>query len=177
MHFFLLSKLNLQNCLPSDKSCSAHRSLKFIVIIYGLFIIVFLDTVGMIFLGMIVTCYMHHVLFFFNILLFFFCYWQSNLSSNKTLVGNPICYYASFFYMTFYWTITLIEIVSQSVVIVFKKILASLGLCCGTWVFHCYSQAFSSCGECGLFSNCSEWASYGSGFSCCRACCRVCRLQ
>ena len=103
MHFFLLSELNLQNCLPSDKSCSAHRSLKFTVMIYGLFIIaVFLDTVGMIFLGMIVTCYMHYVFFFLIFYIFFFRYWQSNLSSNKTLVGNPICYYASFFYMTFY---------------------------------------------------------------------------
>ena len=99
MHFFLLSELNLQNCLPSDKSCSAHRSLKFTVMIYGLFIIaVFLDTVGMIFLGMIVTCYMHYV-FFFNILHFFFRYWQSNLSS---FLPSFLHFFPSFSFLLFF---------------------------------------------------------------------------
>ena len=163
MHFFLLSELNLQNCLPSDKSCSARLSLKFIVMIYGLFIIV----------GFFRHCW--HDLFEYNcymfthhvFLHFFFHYWESNLLPIK-LAGNPICY-ASFFYMAFYWTITLTEIVSQSVVIVLKKFLASLGLWCGTWVFHCCFQAFSSCGEWGLFSSCGERASYCSGFSRCGA--------
>ena len=33
---------------------------------------------------------------------------------------------------------------------------------------HCV-WAFSSCGECGLLSSCSAWASHWSSFSCCRA--------
>ena len=33
---------------------------------------------------------------------------------------------------------------------------------------HCV-RAFSSCGECGLLSSCSAWASHWSSFSCCRA--------
>ena len=47
----------------------------------------------------------------------------------------------------------------------FKKLinlfLAALGL-------HCFSQAFSSCGEHGLLSSCSAQAPHCSGFSCCR---------
>ena len=39
---------------------------------------------------------------------------------------------------------------------------AALGL-------HCCTQAFSSCGEWGLFSSCGKRASHCSGFSCCRA--------
>ena len=33
----------------------------------------------------------------------------------------------------------------------------------------CCIQAFSSCGEWGLLSSCSTWASHWRGFSCCRA--------
>ena len=36
-------------------------------------------------------------------------------------------------------------------------------------VLWCYMWAFSSCGEWGLLSSCSAWASHCSGFSCCRA--------
>ena len=43
-----------------------------------------------------------------------------------------------------------------------KKILAVLGL-------HCCVHAFSSCGEQGLLSSYSAWASHCSGFSCPRA--------
>ena len=33
----------------------------------------------------------------------------------------------------------------------------------------CYAQAFSSCGELGLYSICSVWASHYGGFFCCGA--------
>ena len=33
--------------------------------------------------------------------------------------------------------------------------------------FHCCTWAFSNCGEWGLLSTCSAWASYCGSFSCC----------
>ena len=35
--------------------------------------------------------------------------------------------------------------------------------------FHCCMRAFSNCGEWGLLSTCSAWASYCGSFSCCTA--------
>ena len=32
---------------------------------------------------------------------------------------------------------------------------------------NCSAQAFSTCGEWGLLSSCSAWASHSTGFSCC----------
>ena len=46
--------------------------------------------------------------------------------------------------------------------VIYFLFLAALGLCC-------YAQAFSSCGEPGLHSNCSALASHCGGFSHCKA--------